>query len=120
MLLNEKLKKEYGAIEYNAITENYHNEEIRHIHFDEVLEKASEGEKIISERLRFVTDSYHPYYDLSYWHVRIKGTRYRVYDSPFEQIIKKGGLKRNIYKIVKEKFDGVFISNLFDNISVLY
>ena len=110
--------REYSEeYEVNAITSSlYHDEECGEIGYDELKEEIRNKSKVFSERMRFVTDSDYPFWDLSYWHVRINGERYRVLDSPFERVRRKK-FKQDIYK--EAKASGVYIPHLFDSISTL-
>lgn len=111
-LLNEELKRNYGVTEINPLSEGYHDEELQYISYHSLKNK-----KVINERLRLVTDSGYPYYDLSYWHVRIDGKRYEVVGSPLAQIPKRTA-KTYIYNCLKK--DGIFVKDIFGSISTLY
>jgi len=110
--------REYSEkYETNAIIDStYHDEDCGEINYDELVEQGKNKVKIISERMRLVTDSGYPFWDLSYWHVRIDGDRYRVIDSPFERMARKT-YKQDMYKEIKKS--GIYIQNLFDSISTL-
>lgn len=114
MTINQDLYNNYGAIETNPIpSSDYHNIESEDISWDELRTFKN----VIAERTRFVTNSGFPFWDLSYFHVRIDGVRYRVSNCPFDQIPKKN-FKSNLYNILKE--ENIFIKNFFESISQLY
>jgi hypothetical protein len=111
-LLNESLKRNYGVIEINPVTPGYHEEEYEDITWEEL--KGKKGVK--ADRLRFVSDPGFPFWDCSYFFVRIDGVKYRVSGHPFEQLPKRG-LKTKIYNTLKE--DNVFIDGIFKYISTI-
>jgi hypothetical protein len=110
--------REYSEMyETNAIIDStYHDEDCGEMSYNDMLEEVLTGKSISSERMRLVTDSGYPFWDLSYWHVRIDGDRYRIIDSPFERLPKKT-YKQDIYKEAKKC--GIYIPHLFDSISTL-
>jgi hypothetical protein len=103
--------------EVNPVPECYHEQDCDEIDFEEVVDLLLlKEDKIESERMRFVTDSGYPYYDLSYWHIKLNGQRFRVLNSPFEQLPKRK-FKQLIYSRINAR--KVFINNLFASISTL-
>jgi len=103
--------------ETNPISEGYHSEDCNEIHFEDLVDMIREKNHVIkSERIRFVTDSGYPLVDLSYWHVRIDGERFRVEGSPFERLSKHNH-KQSMYEAIKS--EKVFIPNLFNDYSLL-
>lgn len=123
-MINEKLKRDYGVTEVNPLpSSNYHDHErIEYIQWGELKQYAKDGHTITCERVRFVTDLYCPFWELSYCHMRIsgkehKGIRYRIADTPFYQVPKRG-MKKKLYDILKK--EGIFIKGFFDNLSLLY
>lgn len=103
--------------EVNPVPQCYHEQDCDEIDFEEVVDIIAEKRVVVkSERMRFVTDSGYPYYDLSYWHVRIGSERFRVLNSPFEQLPKKK-FKQLIYSRINAH--NVFIQDLFASISTL-
>lgn len=104
----------YGVLETNPLLRtNYHEEMIEDISWDELKEKKD----ICAERIRFVTDNNFPFWDLSYFHIRINNVKYRVLNSPFEQVSKKN-FKSTLYNILKK--ENIYIRNFFQSISQLY
>jgi hypothetical protein len=117
-MLNYDLKQNYGVTEYNPIPKGYHDEDCMYISFADLLAMiVSKEYRITAERLRFVTDSGFPFWELSYFHVRIDGERYEIMDCPFYKVLKHGGLNKNLYKILKSC--NVYIPKFFDVISTL-
>lgn len=117
MLLNEDAKKKYGVTEYNSLpSPTYHDEDCQEIPWQYLEKIILEGkQKIVSERVRFLAGPMT--YDLSYWHVRIDGERYRVLNSPLEFLQRTGAIRSVVYKAMKGK---PFVKNLFETISILY
>lgn len=110
-------KKYSDKYEVNPIQQGYHDGDCYEIDFEEVVDIIAEKRAVVkSERMRFVTDSGYPYYDLSYWHIRISSERFRVLNSPFEQLPKKK-FKQLIYSRINAR--NVFIQDLFASISTL-
>lgn len=112
-LINEELKRKYGVIEINSLPrENYHEEEIEDIDW----EQLKTFKNVQMERIRFVTDIGFPLYDCSYFHVTIDGKKYDVLNHPFSQVSKKQ-FKATLYNILQK--ENIFINGFFDRISIL-
>lgn len=106
------MMNEYGVYETNPITKDFHNEDFECISWQEL-----QGLKNVkSERIRFVTDPGFPFWDCSYFYIRVNNKRFRVLNHPFQQI-KKGNLKGQLYNILKH--EGIFINGFFNSISTL-
>lgn len=102
---------EYGVFETNPMPSGYHDEDLEYINW-EILKTMTQT--IVAERIRFVSNPGFPWWDLSYFHVRIDGKRYGIIGTPFYQIGKKT-FKTDLYKILKD--EGIFIKDFFASIS---
>lgn len=103
--------------EVNPVGKNYHDEDLEYMNWDDFKDVLKSGcQKFEILRIRFITDSGFPLYDLSYFHVRIDGVKTEILDSPFTQISKKH-FKSSLYNILKKQ--NVFIPNFFNHISTL-
>lgn len=102
----------YGVQEVNPMPKDYHEEELEYIGWEELRDVKG----IKAERIRFLSDPGFPYWDLSYFHIRIDGKKFEVLGSPFGQVPKKG-FKSYIYKVLRNQ--GIFIDGFFDCISTL-
>lgn len=104
---------QYGVSETNPLPEGYHNIDREAIEFDEL--QASDHIQL--DRLRLVTDSGFPMYDISYVHLNVNGKPVDVtFSFPVSQLNKRT-YKKELYDICKKQ--GIFIKGLFDNISIL-
>lgn len=112
----------YGVRELNGLANNstYHEEDFDYIDFDELKDYVKSGVKVVSERLRYLHGGAFPVWELSYWHVRIKGRRYEVQNLPhglYQVPRHKKSLHSQVVEIVKG--EKIFIYNLCDSISIL-
>jgi hypothetical protein len=103
----------YKPFETNPMPAGYHDEEEEYITWEELKGMPN----MEADRVRFISDRGFPFWDLSYFHVRIDGKRYHVQGAPFNQVPKKGGLSKNLYGILKE--EGIYIPKFFDCISTM-
>lgn len=104
---------QYSVKELNPMPAGYHDKEKKYISWEEL----KENKNITAERIRFVSTANFPFWDLSYFDIRINGELYSVLNSPFNQVPKKD-FNKYIYNILKS--EKVFIKNFFDCISKLY
>lgn len=94
-------------IETNGLVDGiaYHSQEREDVYFDEITSKDS----VVLERLRMVTDSYCPFYDISYIHVIYNGKQAELLNFPTMQLNKRGW-KKELVKICQDQ--KIFIKDL--------
>jgi hypothetical protein len=111
--LNQDLYKNYGAIETNGLKDgqSYHEMERENVYFDEITSK----DKVVMERLRLITDSYVPFYDISYIHITFNGKPAELLDFPYSQLNKRGW-KKQLVELCKDR--GIFIKDLVSPMTI--
>lgn len=94
--------------------QDYHEEERIYVYFEEL---TSEDE-IEMERLRLLTDSGLPFYDISYIHIIYNGKKAQLLDFPVNKLPKKGW-KEKMIDICKK--NNIFIKHIVhpDRVSIL-
>lgn len=103
--------------EVNPVGRDYHDEDLDFMNWDDFKDIVANGSQTFEIlRIRFITDSGFPFYDLSYFHVRIDGKKTEILDSPFSQVNKKF-FKNKLYEILKK--EGVYLPNFFSRVSTL-
>lgn len=92
----------------------YHEEERMTVYFDEL----KSDDNIEMERLRLLTETELPFYDISYIHIIYNGNKAELLDFPVKQLPKKGW-KETIIDICKEK--NIFIEHVVhpERVSIL-
>lgn len=107
----------YGTVDTNPVEQGHHEIERERICVTQMIALAK-GNKVTSDRLRLVSDPGYPYWDISYWHIDINGTKYEIgsIQSFFgDEDLTKKGYKSQIYNACKD--NGIFIHNMFNSIS---
>lgn len=92
---------------------DYHQVERKRIDWSQL----KRTDKIECERLRLLTDPRSPVFDISYFHVIVNGERYQVHNLPFTNLPKRRW-KSKLVQACKDQ--GIFIRNLFENVSILW